>query len=138
MRQGRKQQLLLVMLTGALLSGIAGSGHAVVRESVARARVASAARGEKQPGTAARAKRAGNALRQFSGYVSAIDQTSITVEKRGKKPETRVFVKLDEMRTTGDIAKDAHVTVYYHDDGGKAVAHRVVVKPVRSGSKSAG
>ena len=75
-------------------------------------------------------------LRQFTGYVSAIDKTSITVEKRGKNPEARVFTMHDEMRTTGDVEKDARVTVYYRDEGGKAIAHRVVVKPARSGSKS--
>ena len=138
MRQGRKQVLALVALTGALLSAVAGSGHAVVRESAARTRLASAAPGSKQPESAARAKRAANALRQFSGYVSAIDKTSITVEKRGKSPETRVFTKHDEMRTTGEVEKDAHVTVYYRDEGGKAIAHKVVVKPARPDSKSRG
>ena len=136
MRQGRKQRLVLVALTGALLAGFTGNGHAVVRESAARTRIASAATGPKQPESASRAKRAANPLRQFSGYVSAIDKTSITVEKRGKVAETRVFTKLDEMRTTGDVEKDAHVTVYYREEGGKAIAHRVVVKPARTNSKS--
>jgi hypothetical protein len=69
-----------------------------------------------------------NTYRQYTGYVTSLDKTSITVEKRGEKPQSKVFVKDDEMRTTGDVAKDARVTVYYRDDGGKAVAHRVVVK----------
>lgn len=136
MRQGRKQYLLLVALSGALLSGIAGSGHAVVRDAAVRNRDANVTQSAKQPDGTARAKRSANALRQFSGWVSAIDKSSITVEKRGKTHETRVFVKLDEMRTTGNVEKDAHVTVYYRDDGGKAIAHKVVVKPARSGSKS--
>ena len=75
--------------------------------------------------TSARAK---NSLRQFTGYVTAIDKSSLTVEKRGKKPRTIVFAKDPEMRTTGDVEKDARVTVYYREDGGRAVAHRVVVK----------
>jgi hypothetical protein len=136
MRQGRTQQWVFVALTGALLAGFTGSGNAVVRESAARVRVGSATQSAKQPEKAARASRGVSTMRQFSGYITAIDKSSITVEKRGKKPETRVFVKLDEMRTTGDVAKDAHVTVYYRDDGGKAIAHRVVVKPARPGSKS--
>jgi hypothetical protein len=66
--------------------------------------------------------------RQFTGYVTALDKNSLTVEKRGKSPTSRVFVKHAEMSVTGDVAKDARVTVYYRDEGGRAVAHRVVVK----------
>jgi hypothetical protein len=65
---------------------------------------------------------------QFTGYVTALDKNSLTVEKRGKSPTSKVFVKHAEMSTTGDVAKDARVTVYYRDEGGRAVAHRVVVK----------
>jgi hypothetical protein len=67
-------------------------------------------------------------MRQYTGYVTAIDKTSITVEKRGKKPETKVFVRQPEMSTVGEVTKDAHVTVYYRDDAGRATAHKVVVK----------
>jgi hypothetical protein len=74
------------------------------------------------------ASKSKNSLRQFTGVVTALDKTSITVEKGGKKPKTMVFAKDAEMRTQGDIEKDARVTVYYKDDGGHAVAHRVVVK----------
>ena len=136
MRQGRIQRLALAGLTGALLAVPLGSGHAAVRESAAAPRVASAAQSTKQADAPTRSKRAANMLRQFTGYVSALDKTSITVEKRGRNPETRVFTKHDEMRTTGDVEKDARVTVYYREEGGKAVAHRVVVKAARSGSKS--
>lgn len=76
------------------------------------------------------------AYRQFSGIVTALDKSSITVEKGGKKPRTVVFEKHEEMKTTGDLERDARVTVYYRDDGGHAVAHRVVVKTPRSGGKS--
>lgn len=69
-----------------------------------------------------------NALRQYTGFVTAVDKTSLTVEKRGKKPQTKVFAKHAELRVTGDVEKDAHVTVYYRDEGGHSVAHRVVVK----------
>jgi hypothetical protein len=30
--------------------------------------------------------------------------------------------------TIGDLAKAARVTVYYRDEGGQSVAHKVVVK----------
>jgi hypothetical protein len=32
------------------------------------------------------------------------------------------------MTTTGDVGKNARVTVYYRDESGRSVAHRVVVK----------
>ena len=66
--------------------------------------------------------------RQFTGYVTALDKSSLTVEKRGKNPTSKLFVRHAEMSTTGDVAKEARVTVYYRDEGGRAVAHRVVVK----------
>ena len=68
------------------------------------------------------------ALHQFTGVVTALDKTSITVEKSGKKPKTMVFVKHAEMRTTGDIEKDARVTVWYRDEDGHPTARKVVVK----------
>src|SRR5262245_13529396 len=68
------------------------------------------------------------ALHQFTGVVTALDKTSITVEKGGKKPKTMVFVKHAEMRTTGEIEKDARVTVWYRDEDGHPTARKVVVK----------
>ena len=67
-------------------------------------------------------------LRQYTGYVTALDKTSITVEKRGKKTESKVFTRHAEMSVTGELEKSAHVTVYYRDEAGKAIAHRVIVK----------
>lgn len=72
-----------------------------------------------------------NATRQFTGWITSIDRTSLTVEKRGKKPQTVVFTKHAEMKTTGDLEKDKRVTVYYRDDAGQMTAHRVVVKAAR-------
>ena len=68
------------------------------------------------------------ATRQFTGYVTAVDKGSLTVEKRGKKPQTVVFAKHADMKTTGDVEKDKRVTVYYRDEAGQFTAHRVVVK----------
>jgi hypothetical protein len=81
-------------------------------------------------------KKAAQALRQFTGYVTALDSEKITVEKRGKKPTSRVFMRHAEMSTRGDVEKDARVTVYYREEGGRAVAHKVVVKAVSEGTKS--
>jgi hypothetical protein len=85
-------------------------------------------------GSKAKAK-AKNSLRQFTGTITALDKSSITVEKGGKKPRTMVFSKHEEMRTQGEIGKDVRVTVYYREEDGRAVARRVVVKPESNGSK---
>lgn len=74
--------------------------------------------------------------RQFTGYVTALDKNSLTVEKRGKNTTSKVFVRHAEMSTTGDVAKEARVTVYYRDEGGQSVAQRVIVKAAPAATKS--
>ena len=71
----------------------------------------------------------GNSARQFSGWITAFDASSLTVEKRGKQPRTLVFSKTASTPTSGDVSKEARVTVYYHDEGDQLIAQRVVVKP---------
>lgn len=73
-------------------------------------------------------KKKSYAFRQFTGVVSALDGTSLTVEKTGKQAKTMVFSKHENLKTTGELAKDARVTVYYREEGGRPVAHKVVVK----------
>jgi hypothetical protein len=80
----------------------------------------------KSTASASRSKKI--SLHRFTGVVTALDKTSITVEKGGKKPKTMVFEKHAEMKSTGDLSKDARVTVFYREEDGKSVAHRVVVK----------
>lgn len=82
--------------------------------------------------------KAPNGMHQFTGVVTALDKATLTVEKRGKKPRTVVFTRHTEMKTTGDVEKNARVTVYYRDDGGRSVAHRVVVKPDRPRAAGSG
>ena len=78
--------------------------------------------------TPASATRSRNSLRQFTGYVTALDRSSLTVEKRGRSPRTMTFTRDAEMETSGAVEKEARVTVYYRDEDGHAVAHRVVGK----------
>ena len=80
--------------------------------------------------------RSGNAVRQFTGYVTTLDRTSLTVEKRGKKPRSMAFTKDADMDMSG-IEKDARVTVYYRDEDGHSVAQRIVAKPTRGGASRA-
>ena len=88
----------------------------------------------KSPAATSEAK-SKNGQRQFTGIVTAVDKNTFTVEKRGKKPQSRVFSRHAEIRTEGDLAKDARVTVYYRDQGGQAIAHRVIVKPENGSPK---
>ena len=76
----------------------------------------------------ATAKKPSRALRQFTGVLTALDKSSLTVEKGGKAAKSMTFVRDPEMKTTGELAKDARVTVYYRDEGGRSVARKVVVK----------
>ena len=118
MKQGRKPLALGLALALAVL--------ALAPLGAPRSHVASAARRASTTTTDTKSK---NGLRQFSGVVTALDKTTLTVEKRGKKPQSRVFTRHAELKTTGDLEQDARVTVYYRDEDGHSVAHRVVVKP---------
>ncbi len=70
--------------------------------------------------------------RQFTGTVVALDASSITVERGGRTAKQMVFARNAGMRSTGEVEKNARVTVYWRDESGKPVAHRVVVKAATS------
>ena len=108
-RFGVRCLLLVALVTGALgaTSALAASTKNAAPAATSRSRYA---------------------YHQFTGYVTALDKASLTVEKRGKQPSSRTFSRHEAMSTTGDLVKDARVTVYYRDEGGKSVAHKVVVK----------
>lgn len=101
---------------------IAGVATAAPKSRAPHAAAASASK----PAKSGRSK---YALRQFTGVVTAFDKESITVEKAGKQPMTRTFARDEKTLTSGDVAKEAKVTVFYREENGKAIAHRVVVKP---------
>ena len=88
----------------------------------------------------AAAARTGNSLRQFTGYITVLDRASLTVEKRGRSPRSMTFTRDAAMETSGAVEKEARVTVYYRDEDGRAVAHRVVGKALaqRSPKPSSG
>ena len=109
-------------LVALLAVTFAFPAHAASRSRVATHPAAAEAAASKS------ASKSKDALRQFSGVVTALDKTSITVEKGGKKPKTMVFTRHAEMNTQGDLEREAKVTVYYRDEDGKPVARKVVVK----------
>ena len=127
MKQGMK--LLMVCAALALVANVAPTPAPAGVTMVAAASKSSTSGSKARP-------KSKNSLRQFTGTVTSLDKTSITVEKGGKKPKTMVFSKHEEMRTQGDIEKDARVTVYSREEDGQAVAHRVVVKPEKNSAKS--
>src|SRR5262245_14582067 len=123
MKQGR-----MILALGAALALMA-TPHAAL----------AATKSDAAPKAPAAAK-SRNTLRQFTGYVTALDHASLTVEKRGRVPRTMVFTRDTETQTSGAVEKDARVTVYYRDQDGRSVAHRVVAKALapRSPKPSSG
>ena len=113
----------------ALAAVLAASLTGFVPDAQAAAKRTSKAASAEAPATPRKAA----AYRQFTGTVVSLDASSITVEKGGKTPKQMVFTRHSEMRSTGDVAKDARVTVYWRDESGKPVAHRVVVKATTTG-----
>lgn len=104
-------------------------GLALVLAVLVAPTLASAAAAPKSSGTpSATAAKSRTGSRQFTGYVTALDRSSLTVEKRGQKPHAMTFSKDEATTTSGEIGKETRVTVYYHDEGGHNVAQRVVAK----------
>jgi len=100
--------LIAALAAGAVAMPLASSAHASAKAATpAKTRVA---------------------LHQFTGVVTSVDKNSLTVEKKGKAPRTIQFVKHSEMTATGEIEKQARVTVFYRDEDGHPTAHRVVVR----------
>jgi len=125
MRQGSK----------SLALGLASALCLLAAMPLAAPRVTAAtAAGKSTP--AAGTTKSSSAQRQFTGFVTALDKNTITVEKRGKKPQSRTFSRHAELQTDGDLAKEARVTVYYRDEGGQSIAQRIVVKAAATTPKS--
>jgi len=114
MKQGR------LLLPLALAAALAVAGGPVARVDAAPKKSGEA--------PAVTTKRKSYAFHQFTGVVTALDKTTLTVEKSGKDTKSLVFTKFTDMKTTGDLQKDARVTVFYREEGGHPVAHKVVVK----------
>ena len=117
MKQGR---MLIALGAAVALTGTPLAAHAAAKSANAPAANESQAE--------APAPKARNAVRQFTGYVTSLDRTSLTVEKRGKNPRSMVFTKDSALQLSAAVDKDARVTVYYRDEDGHAVAQRVVAK----------
>jgi hypothetical protein len=113
MKQGR--MLALLALVALLALGVTPATRA---EAVQR----------KPAATAASAHKKSAALHQFSGTVTALDKGSLTVEKGGASAKSMVFTRSPETKTSGELAKDARVTVWYRDEDGRLAARKVVVK----------
>ena len=112
MRQGRMMLALVALLALA----------------VPAVTPAAAASGKAHAAAASATTKKTAALRQFSGVVTALDRSSLTVARTGKTAKSMVFSRDAALRTTGELEKDARVTVWYRDEDGRPVAHKVVVK----------
>lgn len=76
-----------------------------------------------------------SATHQFTGVVTALDKSSITVERTGRRAKAMVFAKPAMVTVTGDVQKNARVTVWYHDDDGHPVATRIVVRTAETAAR---
>lgn len=112
---------LIRMFTPLLLAGLVTVSTAVLTGRV------EAARRAPQASTSTPSKRDG--YRQFTGTVVAMDGASLTVERGGRTARQMVFTRGATMRSTGELQKQSRVTVYWRDEAGQPVAHRVVVRP---------
>lgn len=112
MQQGRR--LVVLALAVALALAVMPTAHALA--------------GTPRAAAASPAKHRAAALHQFTGVVTALDKGTLTVAKAGKSPKSMVFARHAEMKTSGALEKDVHVTVWYRDEDGHPVAHKVVVK----------
>ncbi len=122
MKQGRRAFALWATIVLVAMAVAAGPTLAARKSSAS-------------PSTAS--VKAKQSTRQFTGVVTALDKTSLTVEKGGKNARTMVFTRHAEMRTVGgDLEKDRRVTVHYRTEGREMVAVRVVVKT--AGGETAG
>ena len=88
----------------------------------------------KAPSKPAPAKEAGKAVtekakeHQATGTVVSSGASSLTISKgKGKGKAEWTFVVTPKTKTKGTVAKDAKVTVFYHEDKGDKVAHRIKV-----------
>src|SRR5262245_43100886 len=117
-----KHARMLAPLALAAAVAVALTGFAPVVEAAAK-RSSKAASTESQA-----APRKAAAYHQFTGTGVSLDDAAIMGEKGGRTPKQMVFTRHSTMRSTGDVAKDSRVTVYWRDEAGKPVAHRVVVK----------
>lgn len=138
MRQDRIARVCaLLALLAVVAVAPAGAGATASKSGAAyRNAVAAQPMAAKKKSASKARKSASKSLRQFTGTVTDLDKGGFTVEKGGKKARSMVFVRHEKMRTTGDLEKGAHVTVYYREEGEKAVAHRVVVKDETAGRES--
>jgi len=113
MRQGR----MILALAAAVLFAVALPAHAAPSKA------------------SSPAARASSGTHQFTGVVTAVDHASITVERSGRRAKTMVFTKHEPLTTTGDVAKNARVTVWYHDEDGHSVATRIVVRSAETAAR---
>ena len=96
------------MLAPLALAAVLAASLAAVAPAQAASKTSTKTASVDQPASPKKAP----SYHQFTGTVVSLDESSITVEKGGKTPKQMVFTRHSEMRSTGDVAKDARVTVH--------------------------
>ena len=95
------------MRQGGIRAAWTALGIACVLASAAHNAIA--APPKSAPAKSASASSTRVAMHQFSGIVTAIDKSSLTVEKQGRSPRTMQFVRDAKMTTQGEVLVDARV-----------------------------
>ena len=97
----------------------------------------------KAPSKPAPAKEAGKAVtekpkeHQATGTVVSSSASSLTISKgKGKVKAEWTFVVTPKTKIKGTVAKDAKVTVHYHEDKGDKVADRINVHEAKAEGKA--
>src|SRR5712692_9115022 len=121
-------------LTFAVLAifAAAGSIGAAAQEPAAKTPAKAAAKSSKKAKASSTAPAdAAKKVHQLTGTITAVSDTALTIthrkNKEGKTETT--FTMSADTKKDGDVKKDAKVTVFYHEDGGKMAATRVKAAP---------
>jgi hypothetical protein len=73
---------------------------------------------------------------QATGTVVSFTDTNLMMAKgQGKAKSEWTFVRNNKTATRGTLAKDAKVTVFYHEEKGRKIAHRINVWPAPKGGE---
>lgn len=120
----------IVVLLTAVLFLSASLGWAAQAKAPAKAATTKAA--ETKSETAAKPKE-----HQATGTVVSFTDASLVISKSvGKQKSDWTFVRNADTKVQGTLAKDTRVTVYYHTEKDKKIAHRVKVLEAKPEAKA--
>lgn len=129
-----KKTLTFAVLTMFVAAGaIAAAGQEPASKTAAKSTAKSTSKAKASSSADAAKKE-----HQLTGTINAVSDTSLTIthrkNKEGKTETT--FTLSGDTKKDGELKKDAKVTVFYHEDGGKMVASRVKAAPAAAAAST--